>query len=321
MIVATPVSIDRCCSGYRTLDRQTPRLGANMSADPAILMDFHSDLAQLARERLLTAGYQIDLSEKPETTIMKFLNVAKHRIAPKPRNVLISKEFSCPPALQAGVDEVLRKAARGDDLSPHQSSGYFDPDFNDPLLNDWDIHHFHLETRPHPRNGQLVRRTGSLLFARVADEVLYCINVFDHQSFAWQRMLGILHRNWPESIARFRANGIAGETLTDSNILTLRRSNCNTILAVEDGTAYFSPSGGCSSSRTSIIVMRECARARAYCRNMEKVVSNWLWDYVRQSVAEGKEILRSYQFRLVLRNDSFVAIESQAHIAIKLPAL
>ncbi len=252
---------------------------------------------------------------------MKFLNVAKRRIAPKPRRVLISKEFSSPPALQAGVDEVLRKAARGEDLSRHQSSRYFDPDFDDALLNDWDIHHFHPETRPHPRNRQLVKRTGLLLFARVTDEVLYCINVFDHQSFAWQRMLGSLHRNWPESIARFRANGIAGETLTDSNIHTLRRSNCNTILAVEDGSAYFSPGGGCSSSGTSIIVMRECARVRAYCRSMERIVSNWFLEYVRQTVAEGKEILRRYQFRLVVRDDSFLAIENQARITIKLPAL
>lgn len=292
-----------------------------MNVDPAIIMNFHSDLAEFAREQLVTAGYKTDLSEKPEATIMKFLNVAKRRIAPKPRKVLISKEFSCPPALKAGVNEVLRKAARGEDLSPQQSSRYFDPDFDDSLLNDWDIHHFHPETRRHPRNKRLVKRTDSLLFARVKDEVLYCISVFDHQSFAWQQMLGILHRDWPESIARFRANGITGETLTDSNIHTLRRSNCNTILAVEDGTAYFSPGGGCSFSGTGIMVMRECARVRAYCRNMEKIVSNWSWEYVRQTVAEGKEPLRSYQFRLVVRDDGFLAIENQARITIKLPAL
>jgi hypothetical protein len=134
-------------------------------------------------------------------------------------------------------------------------------------------------------------------------------------------MLGIIHRNWPESIARFRANGIAGETVTDSNIHTLRRSNCNTILAVEDGTAYFSPGGGCSSSGTSITVMRECARVRAYCRHMEALVRDWLMDHVLHVAAEGKEILRSYQFRLVVRDDSFLAIENQAHITIKLPAL
>ncbi len=291
-----------------------------MNIDPTIIMDFHSDLAEFARSQLMKAGHQTDLSERPETTIMKFLNVARHRIAPKPRKVSTSNEFSCPPELQACVEEVLSKAKCGEDLSPHQSSRYLDPDFDDSLLNDWDIHHFHLGTRPHPRKRRLVRRTGPLLFARITDDTFYCINVFGHQSFAWQQMLEILHRNWPESIARFRANGIAGEILTDGNIHALRQSNCTTILAVEDGTAYFSPGGGSSSSGTSIIVVRESARIRAYCRHMEKIVSNWFQEYVQQTAAEGKRIFPSYQFRLAVRGDTFLAIENQAHITIKLPA-
>jgi hypothetical protein len=69
----------------------------------------------------MSAAYQIDPSESAENIIMKYYNVHKRRIPPCPRTILISKEFYCPLEVQAGLNEVLRKAEAGEDLRSHLS--------------------------------------------------------------------------------------------------------------------------------------------------------------------------------------------------------
>ncbi len=41
---------------------------------------------------------------------------------------------------------VKKKLANGEDVRPHLSNRYTDPNYSDSLLNDWKIHHQHLGT-------------------------------------------------------------------------------------------------------------------------------------------------------------------------------
>ncbi|HEY3974037.1 MAG TPA: hypothetical protein VGM18_13605 [Candidatus Sulfotelmatobacter sp.] len=69
-----------------------------------ICMDFFTDATQQARERLMSAGYFLDVSETPEQICIKYFNVAKRRISARPRAILLSREFLCPPAFQTGLE-------------------------------------------------------------------------------------------------------------------------------------------------------------------------------------------------------------------------
>jgi hypothetical protein len=65
----------------------------------------------------------------------------------------------------------------GEFLKPHQSTSINKPVYYDALYLDWKIQHFHLKTRPHPRQVGFVEQSGPLLFAQVTETDFYAIQV------------------------------------------------------------------------------------------------------------------------------------------------
>jgi hypothetical protein len=283
----------------------------------SIDMDFRADFAQYARARLMSAAYQIGPYETAESIIMKYFNVHKRRITVCPRTILISKEFHCPLEVQAGLNEVLRKAEVGEDLRPHQSKELFlNPEYNDQLLNHWNIQHLHLDILPHRKYKGLLKRSKLLLFARVTPETMYCINILDHDAWTQQQMLGVIHRNWPDSIAQFRLDEMQGEKLSDQEVRSLRDKNCNVSIAMADGVAYLPIGNGSSSSGISTDVVLACARVRSYFRQLEDVVRTQLPTHLNDP---GQAFTR-YRLQMQIQNGEIFAIDAQAGLTIKLGA-
>src|SRR5690606_17506590 len=74
-----------------------------------------------------------------------------HRsIAPRPRSVRLSRELVSQlrgernEELVARVRAVEEEMCEGQDLNVRLSRKYYDASYNDPLLNDLGVHHFHL---------------------------------------------------------------------------------------------------------------------------------------------------------------------------------
>ena len=263
----------------------------------------------------MSAAYQIDPSETAENIIMKYFNIHKRRIPVCPRNILISKEFHCPLEVQTGLNEVLRKAEAGEDLRPHQSRELLlNPEYNDQLLNHWNIQHLHLDILPHRKYKGLLKRSRLLLFARVTSETLYCINILDHDAWTQQEMLDVIHRNWPDSIAQFRLDGMRGEKLSDQEVRSLRDKNCNVSIAMADGVAYLPIGNGSSSSGMSTDVVLACLRVRSYLRQLEDVVRTHLLAHLNYP---GQRLTR-YQLQMHIQNGEIFAIGVQAGLIIKL---
>jgi hypothetical protein len=290
--------------------------------EPVINTDFFADLAQWARDELARAGYKVGSATKPDEMIAEYLNASRRHISAQPRRVLFSREFKCPPDLRVGVDEIQRKAERGENLRPHQSTSVSEPDFDDGILNDWDVHHFHLGTTAYPRNPTYVGRTRALLFARVTADTMYFICVISdgHAAFAEQEILKTIHRNWPDSIAQFQLCRVAGEKLTENNIKALRGVNCNATIAMEDGKTYFPPGGGYVSSGRNAMIVFACARIVATCRRLEAVVREEVAAYRAKTPAADDKPPRSYNFKLQIEDGGMLAIDVDARLAFRFPA-
>jgi hypothetical protein len=86
--------------------------------------------------------------------------------------------------------------------------------YEDQLLNDWGIIHFHLGLRDAQGN---VPRTGVVLFAFVRGDVVHCIGFFDHRSWSKIEVLEILQRNWPHAVEHARVKGVTGLDVTDED--------------------------------------------------------------------------------------------------------
>src|SRR6476469_10058438 len=109
-------------------------------------MDFFSDVAEMLREALISAGYVLTGTETPDEICRTYHRIERRRIQPFIRKVLLSGEFSCPPEYQSGRDLIKAKSERGEPLKPHQTRLLKISEKDDALLKDWGIHHRHLGT-------------------------------------------------------------------------------------------------------------------------------------------------------------------------------
>lgn len=80
------------------------------------------------------------------------------------------------------------------DVHKYLSKKLYESDYNDMLLNDWGIYHFHLGI---PGAGEkFAPRTGKLLFTLISKEDFYCITIGNHGDWNPQNLLEIVHKNW-----------------------------------------------------------------------------------------------------------------------------
>ncbi len=211
-----------------------------------VKIDFVRDYAEVLRQRLTAAGYAAVAGEKNEDTIMRYLNVLNRRIEPRRRQTKKASTFICPANLQAGLQLLIDLSEKGDSLRPHQSKQIGKAEYDDAMLNDWGIHHFHLGTVPDAQNPNFISRTGPVLYAAVAPDTLCCLAVLNHGEWSNRQLLEAMHANFPELTAPFTIKNVVRLSVdyTDAQIKKLRAVGANVIIQLSDGTVIAGPGGG-----------------------------------------------------------------------------
>lgn len=249
-----------------------------------IEIDFLSDWANILAKELEVRGYSLLGDEDVNNISHKYFNLQKRLITRQKRKIHIAKEFSCPTEHLAGLENLKDKIQKGEDLRLHLSKKIVELNYDDPLLNDWGIHHLHLGTELDKRS--FIKRTGPVLFSRFDDLNAFFINVMPHGTWSNQEMLRILYRNWPDTFEKYRVNGITGfeNNRTDSEIALLRKGNVLSTIEVEPGVVLYPIGGGYMSSGISfevIMVSDDYIRRISYLEdyvksNIEKLADNAL---------------------------------------------
>ena len=217
-----------------------------------IAADFLEDWKQFLLSQLTSLGHNVgSLSDVGEIS-QKFYNIIRRRIPNTPRKILISKEFLCPGPLLKGLEILKSKASAGDDLNIFLSRTLGNINYNDSLLNDWKVYHFHLGEEIE-KDG-FAKRTDPLLFARVTYDEIYFINTYNHGQWSEKGIVEILHLNWPSSIKQFKLDGVVGlaHSPDSTDIKKLRRNDVNSIIQFNDNSVYGSLGLGNTSSGESV---------------------------------------------------------------------
>ncbi len=287
-------------------------------------MDFHSDWTAMLKSALQELGYVVDPNLDPSNISITYFNLQRRRISASPRKLFVSREFTCPTNLDTGLDLIKNKIKIGDDLFPHQSTRLNDPNYNDPLLNDWDIHHLHLGTVV--QTSGFVERTGPVLFARITEDSFYMIDVLDHgsglQPWVKRRLIEIIHSNWPESIAQYRIKGILSVEFnpSDEEIGKLRKSNLNSTLQMDDGTIYAPPGGGFTTSGSSVEAVLTTNKYTHLIRNIEKFIRDNVDNLILDAAKAGVTIGPRLDFKMIeLRNESVTIVDTNTGFAFRFP--
>ena len=222
-------------------------------------IDLWADLGNTCHSELVNMGYKNISSTDPEELCTNYLNALFRRVKARPRKFHVSSQLTVPPDQQAGFDLLKEKVERGDDLTPHLSGLLANENFNDPLLNAWKIHHFHLGAHPHKNNSALVERTGPILLALVEPDDFYAIDIIAHgkhgnpEVFYEQDLIETLHNNWPRMMDRYRLKNAKAAFPQSSNaeVKLARDAGITIIPQTADGTLYLPTAGFTSVGGTT----------------------------------------------------------------------
>ncbi len=276
-----------------------------------IILDFVSDWVEHLRHCLTAAGYELPPDVSPGKIPILYYSACQRGVAPRPRHVLLPRDFQCPPALRirSGLVGFIECAERGGNLNQYQGRELALADEKDLLLFDWGIHHFHLGTGPCRADPRFVARTDDLLFARVTDDTIYLLEVARHGNWARKRLIEILHANWPETIARYRLDDILGteRELSDSDHLDLREAGITEFVHLADGTFYAPPGGGIQSSRDSTQAVLDSDSSMIYIKLLERQAAAEADGWLAQVRCAGLTPSDQPRIRLVVQESGFYA--------------
>ncbi len=243
-----------------------------------IVCDFMEDWRGIVLRELQQIDPAINVNMDTSELCFQFVNWRWRKISQVPRAITISREFQCPADRVAGLDLVKDKIIHGNNLTPHLSTRLTNLEFDDGLLNDWGIYHLHLGTVPYAKNPAFIDRTDDVLMARFDEKMAYLIDIAHHGDWARLRLLEIVHRNWPESLAPYRMNVQRLEgTISDADRAALRRGGVMALTEVDDAV-YMPPGGGITTSGLGVNVVETCDRIvyslRGYEAQMKTQATN-----------------------------------------------
>lgn len=280
-------------------------------------INFIKDFTNAQKKDLVNHGFN-DIKDNSKDIFISYLNLIKRLVPSTPRKVLVSKEFKCPPKFSNVVETIKTKIENGDRITPYLSKKISDLDYNDPLLNDWGIHHLHLGNECDAKNPNFINRTGPLLFIRFTHDTAYFINIYNHGSWSNQEMIKIIHENWPDSIEEFWLKEVHSieQKISDRDHARLRKSNLNTFVQVDEGVVYCPPGMGITSSGHSIDVIRRVDRYLELLTIGEKYIEENIGNIVNNYANLGLNEYNHMYFYPIVKDNKLFAYELYSSIEI-----
>lgn len=235
--------------------------------------DFVTDIANTHRRKLLELGFSVDPAMSNKEVLIAFYNMELRSVAPRPRLVKRSHEFPCPDEHKDAVDRLEGIFTRGENVNPYLSKGLKVLGRPDQLMQHWSINHAHLgELKP---GRQFSERTGPLLFFKAEQDTVYFIGVLNHGCWGSQDLIEIVHRNWPEILAPYRASTISNLSPAwndNKTRIELRRAGLELATQMADGTVYLMVGGGTNSAGGSARAIRQADYTMMRVRDFEQTV-------------------------------------------------
>ncbi len=213
----------------------------------------------------------------------------RRTVRPGSRRILKTSGFSCPAALQTGLDDLEAALSTGAPVWPWQSKLIDRPTREDGLYNDYAVVHFHLGTGAEA-NGY-ISRTNELFFAVVDSSFVYEIGIYRHGDWWELDIIDLIDANWPSLLDRvtFRALDVANCPRTREEVKALREANLVSILKLKSGRIVAPLGGGMASNGTSIEAVRSADSWAQVLRNGEKMIVANIEDQIRQGTMQDSD--------------------------------
>jgi hypothetical protein len=260
---------------------------------PKLAADFCADLSAMAREYLKERAPNDAIPDND--VIPRYFDSLRRWPASPPRTVWIADNFHCSNEVKAGWELLHTKIIKGEGILPHLSTSHASVTNLDGLLNDWNVHHLHLGTSPHPTKPQFIKRTKQVLLAVITDTDFYAICVLpEHGGWAVKDILESLHRNWPKLLKPYDVKRVKGEDIMDRERQSLRKARVQIATEMSDGTVYNPIGGGVSLSGVSIVAVMRATQALKKVKELQVAVQeqidNFLVHLRKRGYTDGRDV-------------------------------
>ena len=186
--------------------------------------------------------------------------------------VHVANDLFVPESRRAGYDALIDKFVRGESVMQHMSKQIRGLKFQDKMLFDWGIHHFHLDTTIEADG--FVKQHDEIVYAIVSDSDVYVIAVLDHEHWADKNLLEVVLANWPHLLESYRVAGKPVIDFDSNGVEKLREANVNTILTLSDGNGYMGRGMGITSAGTSSDAVLKTIRMQKELQKFEVDIKN-----------------------------------------------
>ena len=290
-------------------------------------MDVLSDLAQAIVTEFTQQGISFPQHADPGHLASRYLEMRIRRIEPTPRKVHFSEEiqYSLGDLARNNDPKTSAKAmeawatvfylrhlfASGGTVIPYLTERVNKTEKTDGLLWDYAMHHLHL-SRNVGKKG-FVERADWLLFAIVADQDAFFVDVRPHtdpERLQWVRqdLLSIVHSNWPELTASRVLHGVTGGTVTDIEKQELRRKNGN--LIPEVGGRAIAPLGwGTTTDGHSMLCRFLADKLLHELEHQQRLLDSQTDELRAAFVGKGMAADAQMEFKLVRKGDLNLAAD------------
>lgn len=243
-----------------------------------------------------------------------YFNAEKKQPEKKIRKLVLSDTFFIPKEVSAGWDKLKQRIEIGEDLKFNLSKRIHKFDYKDPMLNDWGVHHFHLNEKP---SGEFIHGTELLVFALLVDDVFYAIGVYNHNSWADQDIVETMHRNWPTVLEGYKLTIIETKNqFTETERLKLRKATVNSFVTVKDGTIYAPIGGGVSGSGFGTQSVMRMIHHKQMLNNFEESLDGALEGLRSDSEANGYKGEPEVEAHLEITETQYKAIFPKYEISV-----
>lgn len=279
-----------------------------------VVMDLKKDLLKILRDRMMAQGYICDGLSGNEIAI-RYFSLRRILVDVRPRKIHKSAEFSCPQQFEHRLAILINKMQSGEDVRPHLSRRTKNITMNDDLLNDWGIHHFHLNATIEADG--FVTRSGPLLFAHIAPDDVYLIDVMEHGSWANDQLIIRLNKNWPHLFESLETHALPATTTWSSNErIKLRRAGIS--VATQIGRRVFYPLGGGSTNAgDNTLAVLQASRTLATLNHAE----TWICEQVKKLIGSVESHENDIELHLVEQNDEMLVMSQDARLLVSLPSI
>lgn len=204
----------------------------------AISAKLQDKIVEYIQKYLLEQGFEIPSHKNFDKNVENYLTFKnKTFFVDKKWKVVLNPELKYATELQKGLDLLQEHLENGIDIQRHLSKNFV-KEYNDMLVNDWGIHHFHLGKMV--ENDGFIKRTKDLAFIKFHNDKAYIIAIQPHGDWANKEFIETVDKYWSETIEHSLCKDVSSLSFNPTNKQQedFRKLGVNSAIQLKNGKVY-----------------------------------------------------------------------------------